>query len=153
MGYGSRALKTLNSFYSGEYFNLSEPSYPDATLIDPVRLFFLVLSCPTFANHRLTHIIGAFSPLEHGHSYRSPYGPSRKCNATVAPALVGEETREFGLPGRFVWIDTAVVKVRCLFPLEIYLKTDQCTHMSIKQTGFGNAQALFPFIFGRRSPS
>ena len=42
MGYGSRALKALNSFYSGEYFSLSEnslpePSYPDATLIDPVR--------------------------------------------------------------------------------------------------------------------
>ncbi|KAH0826252.1 GNAT acetyltransferase 2-domain-containing protein [Lanmaoa asiatica] len=40
MGYGSRALKALNSFYSGEYFNiseysLSEPSYPDASLIDP----------------------------------------------------------------------------------------------------------------------
>ncbi|KAG6370533.1 GNAT acetyltransferase 2-domain-containing protein [Boletus reticuloceps] len=40
MGYGSRALKALNSFYSGEYFNvsensLSEPSYPDVTLVDP----------------------------------------------------------------------------------------------------------------------
>lgn len=44
MGYGARALKALNSFYSGEYFNLSEnslsePSYPDASLFDPVRLF------------------------------------------------------------------------------------------------------------------
>ncbi|KXN84178.1 UPF0202 protein KRE33 [Leucoagaricus sp. SymC.cos] len=40
MGYGSRALEALNSFYSGEYFNLDEsnrpePSYPDATAIDP----------------------------------------------------------------------------------------------------------------------
>ncbi|KAF9236966.1 GNAT acetyltransferase 2-domain-containing protein [Melanogaster broomeanus] len=42
MGYGSRALKALNSFYSGEYFNLvsenthtSESSYQDATSIDP----------------------------------------------------------------------------------------------------------------------
>ncbi|KAF8836172.1 DUF699-domain-containing protein [Paxillus ammoniavirescens] len=40
MGYGSRALKALNSFYSGEYFSLSEnalsnePSYPDVTLTD-----------------------------------------------------------------------------------------------------------------------
>ncbi|KAF8428438.1 DUF699-domain-containing protein [Boletus edulis BED1] len=39
-GYGSRALKALNSFYSGEYFNvseisLSELSYPDVTLVDP----------------------------------------------------------------------------------------------------------------------
>ena len=56
MGYGSRALKALNSFYSGEYFNvsenpLSEPSYPDATLIDPVRLFLRSLKYPTLANH------------------------------------------------------------------------------------------------------
>lgn len=41
MGYGSRALQALNSFYSGEYFNLDEsnkpePSYPDAAAIDPV---------------------------------------------------------------------------------------------------------------------
>ncbi|KIK34278.1 hypothetical protein CY34DRAFT_813025 [Suillus luteus UH-Slu-Lm8-n1] len=40
MGYGSRALKALNSFYSGEYFNLdeatsAEPSYPDASALDP----------------------------------------------------------------------------------------------------------------------
>ncbi|KAG8215554.1 GNAT acetyltransferase 2-domain-containing protein [Butyriboletus roseoflavus] len=42
MGYGSRALKALNSFYSGEYFTLSEhshsePFYPDASLIDPAN--------------------------------------------------------------------------------------------------------------------
>lgn len=42
MGYGARALKVLNEFYSGEYFNLNEashvePSYPDATTIDTVR--------------------------------------------------------------------------------------------------------------------
>lgn len=41
MGYGSRALKALNSFYSGECFNLdeaarAEPSYPDAAAVDPV---------------------------------------------------------------------------------------------------------------------
>ena len=41
MGYGSRALKALNSFYSGEYFNLDEtsrpePSYPDAAAFDQV---------------------------------------------------------------------------------------------------------------------
>ncbi|KAG1716074.1 hypothetical protein ID866_1100 [Astraeus odoratus] len=38
MGYGSRALKALNEFYSGEYFNLDEtaqvePSYPDVAAI------------------------------------------------------------------------------------------------------------------------
>ncbi|KII86732.1 hypothetical protein PLICRDRAFT_43382 [Plicaturopsis crispa FD-325 SS-3] len=40
MGYGSRALQALNSFYSGEYFNLNEvsgpePAYPDAAAIEP----------------------------------------------------------------------------------------------------------------------
>ncbi|KAF9447020.1 DUF699-domain-containing protein [Macrolepiota fuliginosa MF-IS2] len=40
MGYGSRALQALNSFYSGEYFDLdesskSQPSYPDPAAIDP----------------------------------------------------------------------------------------------------------------------
>lgn len=42
MGYGARALQALNSFYSGEYFNLDEnlpdePSYPDPSAIDKVR--------------------------------------------------------------------------------------------------------------------
>jgi N-acetyltransferase 10 len=42
MGYGARALQALNSFYSGEYFNLAESSqpetvYPDAAAFDPVR--------------------------------------------------------------------------------------------------------------------
>ncbi|KAF8876384.1 GNAT acetyltransferase 2-domain-containing protein [Infundibulicybe gibba] len=40
MGYGSRALKALNAFYSGELYNVdevsrAEPEYPDATVIDP----------------------------------------------------------------------------------------------------------------------
>ncbi|KAJ8518310.1 hypothetical protein ONZ45_g4592 [Pleurotus djamor] len=40
MGYGARALQALNSFYSGEYFNLNEvaqeePSYQTKTTIDP----------------------------------------------------------------------------------------------------------------------
>ncbi|GBE83103.1 GNAT acetyltransferase 2-domain-containing protein [Sparassis latifolia] len=39
MGYGARALQALNSFYSGEYFNLDEvskpePAYPDPATID-----------------------------------------------------------------------------------------------------------------------
>ena len=46
MGYGSRAIQALNSFYSGEYFNLDEavnlvPSYPEASAIDSVRASFL----------------------------------------------------------------------------------------------------------------
>jgi hypothetical protein len=43
MGYGARALQALNSYYSGEYFNLEEvsraqPHYADASAVDPVRL-------------------------------------------------------------------------------------------------------------------
>ena len=42
MGYGARALQALNSYYSGEYFNLEESSrpeesYPDPAAIDEVR--------------------------------------------------------------------------------------------------------------------
>ena len=42
MGYGARALQALNTYYSGEYFNLDEStkpevSYPDAAAIDDVR--------------------------------------------------------------------------------------------------------------------
>lgn len=52
MGYGSRALAALNSFYSGEYFNLDEasrpePSYPDIAAIDKVTIplsFIIVFS-------------------------------------------------------------------------------------------------------------
>lgn len=56
MGYGSRALKALNSFYSGEYFNLDETPkpemhYPNPSEIDPVRYsskfsfyFFLIIT-------------------------------------------------------------------------------------------------------------
>ena len=41
MGYGARALKALNTYYSGEYFNLDESireeaSYPDPSKIDTV---------------------------------------------------------------------------------------------------------------------
>ncbi|KAG5643732.1 hypothetical protein DXG03_009722 [Asterophora parasitica] len=40
MGYGSRALQALNSFYSGEYFSLDESTrmdteYPDAAVVEP----------------------------------------------------------------------------------------------------------------------
>ncbi|KJA27939.1 hypothetical protein HYPSUDRAFT_34173 [Hypholoma sublateritium FD-334 SS-4] len=35
MGYGSRALQALNSFYSGEYFNLDESTKPEAQYPDP----------------------------------------------------------------------------------------------------------------------
>ncbi|KIL56986.1 hypothetical protein M378DRAFT_188489 [Amanita muscaria Koide BX008] len=35
MGYGSRALKALNSFYSGEFFNLEETPVPETEYADP----------------------------------------------------------------------------------------------------------------------
>ena len=41
MGYGARALQALNSYYSGDYFNLDESikeerSYPNPGQTDPV---------------------------------------------------------------------------------------------------------------------
>lgn len=44
MGYGSRALQALGSFYSGECISLDESSkqdiqYPDRAAIEPVRKF------------------------------------------------------------------------------------------------------------------
>ena len=50
MGYGARALQALNSYYSGEYFNLDEapreePSYPDPAAVDSVSV------CGLFAVH------------------------------------------------------------------------------------------------------
>jgi len=43
MGYRSRALEALDSFYSDEYFNLDETPkpdmhYPNPSEIDPIRL-------------------------------------------------------------------------------------------------------------------
>ena len=51
MGYGSRALKALNSFYSGEYFNLDEVSrpelsYPNAAAIDKVGWQLIDMASP-----------------------------------------------------------------------------------------------------------
>lgn len=48
MGYGSRALRALNEFYSGECLSVDESTrterlYPDASAIDPVRLFLCTL--------------------------------------------------------------------------------------------------------------
>ncbi|THH28263.1 hypothetical protein EUX98_g5927 [Antrodiella citrinella] len=38
MGYGARALKCLNSFYSGEYLNLDESMIPDQLYPDPTQI-------------------------------------------------------------------------------------------------------------------
>ncbi|TFY62510.1 hypothetical protein EVJ58_g3813 [Rhodofomes roseus] len=38
MGYGARALQALNSFYSGEYFNLDETAQPELSYPDPAAI-------------------------------------------------------------------------------------------------------------------
>jgi N-acetyltransferase 10 len=48
MGYGSRALKVLNSYFSGEILNVdevsrAEPSYPDPGLVEEVCIFLVTL--------------------------------------------------------------------------------------------------------------
>ena len=53
MGYGTRALHALNSFYSGEYFNFSEATapegeYPDPMAIDRVSVHFLYIVLSMF---------------------------------------------------------------------------------------------------------
>lgn len=54
MGYGSRALQALGSFYSGECVSLDEPStqealHPDPAAIEPVRIFPDLVLIPTRA--------------------------------------------------------------------------------------------------------
>ncbi|KIJ60237.1 hypothetical protein HYDPIDRAFT_161291 [Hydnomerulius pinastri MD-312] len=72
MGYGSRALKALNSFYSGEYFNLSEPadattdepSYPDVGVFDA--------STSLLTDHLTIRPASAMPPLLQRLSERKP---------------------------------------------------------------------------------
>ena len=57
MGYGSRALQALNSYYSGEFFNLEEETapeaaYPDPSFVDEVKT--LVHLDPKSPNTQLT---------------------------------------------------------------------------------------------------
>lgn len=57
MGYGSRALQALNSYYSGEFFNLEEETapeaaYPDPSFVDEVKT--LVHLYPISPNTQLT---------------------------------------------------------------------------------------------------
>ncbi|KAH7909573.1 GNAT acetyltransferase 2-domain-containing protein [Hygrophoropsis aurantiaca] len=69
MGYGSRALKALNSFYSGEFFSLdeatrAEPSYPDATAFDA--------STDLLSDHPTVRAPTAMPPLLQRLSERKP---------------------------------------------------------------------------------
>jgi N-acetyltransferase 10 len=58
MGYGSRAIQALNSYFSGEYFSLDEEmkdeaEYPDVGAVDPVRVSSLpTLPHPSSADAR-----------------------------------------------------------------------------------------------------
>ena len=85
MGYGSRALKALNSFYSGEYFNLdeathAEPSYPDATAVDPVSVSFA------------GGIICNNTSEGNGSTNGSPHNTVTRGDATTSPAPIRKET-------------------------------------------------------------
>ncbi|KAF8638996.1 hypothetical protein AX17_001798 [Amanita inopinata Kibby_2008] len=69
MGYGSRALQTLNLFYSGEYFNLDESAvqeqeYPDAAAVDP--------STDLLTEHPTVRPVTSMPPLLQRLSERKP---------------------------------------------------------------------------------
>ncbi|PFH49973.1 hypothetical protein AMATHDRAFT_75910 [Amanita thiersii Skay4041] len=69
MGYGSRALQALNSFYSGEYFNLdesaiAEPQYPDPAAIEP--------STDLLTEHPSVRSLSSMPPLLQRLSDRKP---------------------------------------------------------------------------------
>jgi hypothetical protein len=103
MGYGSRALQALNSFYSGEYFNLDENvtskevEHTDAVTIDSVcsRTFF-----STLYHCSLIPLSDDKSP--DGKSD----GASTNSHGTTPPTFVGAKTREPGLLGGILWPDT-----------------------------------------------
>lgn len=110
MGYGSRALQALNSFYSGEYFNLDENvtskevEHADTVTIDSVcfRTFFSTLyHC-------------SFIPLSDNKSPDGKSdGASTNSHGTTPPTFVGAKTREPGLLGRLLWPDTISSQVHC----------------------------------------
>jgi len=110
MGYGSRALQALNSFYSGEYFNLDEgsrpeTSYPDPAAIDPVCAIQCYFDSPlnvvttTHAVNRSTH--------RHSHCSRC------YSNAAIAATINGAKTRNSGLLGRLVRPHSPTFTVSC----------------------------------------
>ena len=108
MGYGSRALKALNSFYSGEYFNLDENftskevEHTDAVTTDSVcsRTFF---STP--------HHCSFVSLSDDKSPDRKSDGASANSHGTTPPTFVGAKTRELGLLGRILWSDTTSSQV------------------------------------------
>ena len=56
MGYGSRALQALNSFYSGEYFNLDESVAPEKDYLDPVAIDHVSIPIYPIYNSSVTHV-------------------------------------------------------------------------------------------------
>ena len=82
MGYGSRTLQALNSFYSGEYFSLDESSfipeveYPDPSAIDPV--------CSPLSLSQLQFLT---FPLVDRPPHRDTFSSSSECHAT-SPSTV-----------------------------------------------------------------
>ena len=68
MGYGSRALQALNSYYSGEFFNLEEETapeaaYPDPSFVDEVKktLFTFISNISEYTTHNFLTSLLTFS--------------------------------------------------------------------------------------------
>ncbi|KAF8720306.1 hypothetical protein AX14_011063 [Amanita brunnescens Koide BX004] len=69
MGYGSRALQALNSFYSGEYFNLDESVAPEKDYLDPVAIDH---STDLLTEHPTVRSASSMPPLLQRLSERKP---------------------------------------------------------------------------------
>ena len=104
MGYGSRALKALNAYYSGEVMSVdeetrAEPGYPFPGNVGKVRVarfkrvFFLMVGEVDGSAHRRTF-------------YSCPVG-----DAATTAEVVRKETRDLGLPWCLVRSHTTTPEV------------------------------------------
>jgi hypothetical protein len=64
MGYGARALQALNTYYSGEYFNLDEFSKPEVSYVDATVIDEVCQNIPPFPSREISPKISPlpFSP-------------------------------------------------------------------------------------------
>jgi N-acetyltransferase 10 len=100
MGYGSRALQALNSFYKGEYLDLEETSPPELTTAsDSV--------CPYFPE--TSSIPDRLPACQSAH--RQTNDPAGYHDASTAASTLGEKTRGIGLSWRFLRTDTTTIAV------------------------------------------
>lgn len=119
MGYGSRTLRALNSFDSGEYFILDEAPHPEPSYSDkaPVNKLLSSMFAPLYATSVYEHL------------NRQPYHTRRVGfhffdNETVVAVIamppllqrLTERKAESGLPllpRGTVWSHTSTSPVRC----------------------------------------